>query len=179
LLDRADSEYGTNVPTASNLAKQLAIALHNRIPVFTASQAHLGPIANRWKGQMNENAKTHAFASTVPEQNHNEVLGWKGAGEQSDRWVAVALRDEQSDKHAPRHSLRMDIVRKLVQDRVPYIEVFGEGRSMLARMFSLFALGDYMSVYSALLAGADPNDIGWLYGLKAALKDGSADSITV
>src|SRR6202043_1772017 len=37
------------------------------------------PIAYRWKTQINENAKQMAFASELPEIDHNEIIGWEGA----------------------------------------------------------------------------------------------------
>ena len=37
------------------------------------------PVAYRWKTQVNENAKQHAFAHELPEIDHNEIVGWSGA----------------------------------------------------------------------------------------------------
>ena len=37
--------------------------------------------AMRWKTQMNENAKMHAFSHAFPELGHNEIVGWGSAGE--------------------------------------------------------------------------------------------------
>ena len=35
-----------------------------------------GPVARRWKGQINENAKAPAFFNELPELDHNELMGW-------------------------------------------------------------------------------------------------------
>ena len=34
------------------------------------------PVAYRWKCQVNENAKQHAFEHELPELDHNEIVGW-------------------------------------------------------------------------------------------------------
>ena len=36
--------------------------------------------AYRWKCQFNENAELPAFASVLPEADHNEVVGWEARG---------------------------------------------------------------------------------------------------
>ena len=38
------------------------------------------PVAYRWKCQMNENAKQHAFEHQLPEMDHNEIVGWTPDG---------------------------------------------------------------------------------------------------
>ena len=38
------------------------------------------PVAYRWKCQINENAKQHAFEHQLPELDHNEIVGWSADG---------------------------------------------------------------------------------------------------
>ena len=38
-----------------------------------------GPVARRWKTQVNENAKLPCFYSALPEADHNELCGWSRA----------------------------------------------------------------------------------------------------
>src|ERR1700726_1640138 len=60
------AEWGPDAPEDS-LAKEIAGA------------GLTTPIAYRWKTQINENAKQMAFASELPEIDHNEIIGWEGA----------------------------------------------------------------------------------------------------
>ncbi|BCU69493.1 bifunctional phosphoglucose/phosphomannose isomerase [Stygiolobus caldivivus] len=53
------------------LSSQLASEIKGKIPVFYASE--LLPIAERFKQEVNENAKYPAFFSQLPEANHNEI----------------------------------------------------------------------------------------------------------
>ena len=52
----------------------------------------MAAVAYRWKTQLNENAKMHAFSHAFPELDHNEIVGWAGAPR--DLFSAVVLRDE-------------------------------------------------------------------------------------
>ena len=54
LLDCLRAQYGPESPSGQNPAKQLAIALHARIPVIYGTQGYRGVIAVRWKGQFND-----------------------------------------------------------------------------------------------------------------------------
>ena len=57
-------------------AKVLARTVQGTIPVI-AGAGLTAPVAYRWKTQFNENAKYPAFASVLPELDHNEIVGWK------------------------------------------------------------------------------------------------------
>ena len=70
------SEAGPDVPLASNPAKELAREIGDRVPVVWGAEGIGAVAATRWKWQFNENAKVPAFASALPELDHNEVVGW-------------------------------------------------------------------------------------------------------
>ena len=50
--------------------------------------------------------------------------------------------------------------------------VAAAGRRALARLFSLVQLGDYVSLYLALLYGVDPTPVDAIEAFKAAWPDG-------
>lgn len=50
-------------------------------------------------------------------------------------------------------------------------EIWGEGKNLLARMFSLTYLGDYTSVYLAILYGIDPSPVQLITQLKNRLAE--------
>ena len=77
-------------------AKRLARALHGTIPVITGAGL-TASVAYRWKTQLNENAEIPAFASKLPEHDHNEIVGWAGAER---RLGAVFLDDPEGDERA-------------------------------------------------------------------------------
>ena len=115
------------------------------------------PIAYRWKTQINENAKTPAFAGELPELDHNEIAGWAGAAELG-RFSAVFLDD--SDLH-PRMRQRIELDPRADPGRAA-ADASGSRRSArpAGRLTSLVLLGDLVSVYLAVLRGVDPTPGG-------------------
>ena len=152
-----------------SLAKRLARSLHGTIPQILGAGL-TGPIAYRWKTQINENAKSPAFSAELPELDHNELVGWVGA-EQLGRFSAVFLDD--SDLH-PRARERIALTRELIREHAVVDErVQSVGETRIDRLVSLVLLGDLISLYMAVLGGQDPGSIEMLHELKRTL---AADS---
>jgi len=123
--------------------------------------------AMRWKGQINENSKALAYYNILPELNHNEIVGTEVPEQLLKEIELVVLRSE--DDH-PRVQKRIEITKEIIGERVSgFTEIWGEGKSLLARMFSLTYLGDYTSVYLALLYGIDPSPVHLITQLKNKL----------
>jgi glucose/mannose-6-phosphate isomerase len=154
-------------PDASedSLAKSLARSLHGATPQI-AGAGLTSAIAYRWKTQINENAKAPAFATELPELDHNEIVGWDGAGELG-RFAAIFLDDR--DLH-PRVRSRMALTQEIVAGTAAFtqrIESVGENRT--ERVVSLVLLGDLVSLYLAVLRGTDPAPTVAIDRLKSAL----------
>jgi glucose/mannose-6-phosphate isomerase len=164
--DQLAEQWGPHGPQDGQ-AKTLARALQGTIPVI-AGAGWTAAVAYRWKTQFNENAKSPAFASELPELDHNEIVGWKrtpGLG----RLSAVFLDD--SDLH-PRLRRRIALTRELIAGTAAVDErVQSVGESRIDRVVSLLLLGDLLTLYLAVLDGVDPAEIDVLSALKAALAD--------
>lgn len=151
-----------------SLAKQLARGLHGTIPQI-AGAGLTAPIAYRWKTQLNENGKIPAFASQLPELDHNELVGWTGAAELG-RFSAVFLDD--SDLH-PRVRQRIELTRGLIgANAAGSFRVETRGETRAERLVSLVLLGDLVSLYLAVLRGIDPTPVAAIQQLKVALDGG-------
>jgi glucose/mannose-6-phosphate isomerase len=161
-------EAAGTIPAAGddNQAKTAASWIHGRTPVIWGSEGLAEAAALRWKAQLNENAKVPAFHATFSELDHNDVEGWSdgsGAG-----FVAVVLR--HADEH-PRIAVRVGITRALVGVAgLEVHEVHASGASKLQRLLSLVLLGDFASVYLAILRGVDPSPVPVLSELKERLR---------
>jgi glucose/mannose-6-phosphate isomerase len=150
------------------LAKDLARSLHGTTPQI-AGAGLTGPIAYRWKTQINENAKIPCFAHELPELDHNEIVGWEGAAEQG-RFSAVFLDD--SDLH-PRIRQRIELTRGLIAGNAAGTHrVEGVGETRTGRLTSLVLLGDLVSLYLAVLRNVDPTPVPSIEHLKNALARG-------
>ncbi|HEX6023233.1 MAG TPA: bifunctional phosphoglucose/phosphomannose isomerase [Solirubrobacter sp.] len=164
LAETLAAEWG---PGGGDEAKDLARALHGTVPVIAG--AELGAAAAyRWKCQFNENAALPAFTSVLPEADHNEVVGWRSARELG-RFSYVSLED--TDVHA-RNARRAERTAEIVAAGAdPVLRVRARGESRVERLVSLVLLGDLVSIYAAVLRGANPAEIGPIDSLKAALDD--------
>ncbi len=166
LLEEKASAYGTPDP-ATNRAFQLAELLHHRLGVVYSSTDRFDAVATRWRGQMAENGKSLLFGHVLPEMNHNELVGWNVLRDQMKEMQVFFLRDKGDHR---RIALRMDLTGGILAQYTPHItELRSEGDSLLARMFSLIALGDWTSFYLAILNGQDPTPVKVIDYLKAEL----------
>ena len=155
---------------AGRLAEDLAEGLAGRIPVIYGSSGPTGAVAQRWKTQINENAKRPAFWSLLPEVDHNEIVGWSALEALTRRSVGiVALRDR--DEH-PQVKRRFALTADLIASNVPVIgEAWSQGESVIARLAGLILIGDILSVRLAEQEGVDPMPVDVIEHLKALLNE--------
>jgi len=163
----AKAEEYADPESASNPALLLARQFRGRIGVIYSSTERLDSVNTRWRGQIAENAKALVFGNVLPEMNHNELVGWKVLREQMREIQVLFLRDKGDH---PRVRVRMDITKGIIGEYTPRVaEVWSEGSSLLARMFSLISLGDWVSLYLAILHGEDPTPVEVIDTLKREL----------
>ena len=175
-IDGAAAHLEASRDALCQRAGEIAAALEGAAPVIYGCDLS-GPIAYRWKTQINENAKVPAFCHSLPEMDHNEIVGWEGTtaatggadGEGSGigRFSAVFLTDR--DQH-PRGRERIELTAKLIEpgaDRVLQIETEGETRT--ARLLWAVMLGDLVSLHLAANRGLDPSPVPVIERLKDEL----------
>jgi glucose/mannose-6-phosphate isomerase len=147
-------------------AKALARRLVDTVPVISGTE-RTAAAAYRWKCQINENAELPAFASELPELDHNEIAGWSAAAAERARFSAVFLEDP--DEH-PRNARRIEVTARAVHAGAAVVErVRALGESPTERVVSLVLLGDLVSLYLAVLRGVDPAPVDVVGQLKAEL----------
>jgi glucose/mannose-6-phosphate isomerase len=153
-----------------NPAVLLAKKLAGRFPLLYGSQDTLEPVAFRWKCQFNENSKIHTACASVPEMNHNEIVGWKRIEAVKGFYpslIGVFLRTKSEH---PRIRIRMDVAQELVaRNRGKSVEVTAKGTSPFEEILYLVHFGDVVSLYLAVLNGVDPTEIDNILYLKAKL----------
>jgi glucose/mannose-6-phosphate isomerase len=163
VLEVLGEELGPERPPSQNEAKDLAEWVGERIPLVWGSEGISEAAAWRWKSAFNENAKTPAFAATLPELDHHEVVGWAEGGRRG--FAVVVLREEGEHETVP---ARLAATRAEVRD-LPWREAEARGASTLSRVLSLMLLGDLASTYLGLSKGIDPGPIDSLARIKARL----------
>jgi glucose/mannose-6-phosphate isomerase len=174
LLRELAGELGPAVPEPHNAAKVLARRLLGRMAVVYGYGVTV-PAARRWKTQLNENAKMPAVFSELPELDHNEIVGWGADPGLLQRLHVVALDDPLGDQRVRR---RVAPTLSHARERASGVDVVhARGTSPLARCLSAAYVGDWVSLYVALLSGIDPTPVAAIERLKQTLAAEAPDAI--
>lgn len=167
LSELRDKEVGMDVPTESNISKQLAGKLYGRYCVIYGTSDATEAVAIRWRGQIAENSKSLSSSHVFPEMNHNEIVGWEFPKDILKGIKVVMLRDKNDH---PRTQKRLDISKSIIKKSgAEIIEVKSNNACFLARLFSLIYIGDFVSFYLAILNGIDPTPVKQVDYLKGEL----------
>lgn len=154
-----------DVPEARNEAKRLARSLHGRVPVAYG----LGPYAvaaRRLANELSENAKVPAFWGGIPEVCHNDLVGLDG-GDSSGLALAILSGPEAGEGNEARGRF---VARAAEAHGARVAWVRASGQDLLANLFHAIHLGDWGSVYLALLRGVDPTPVDVIGRLKEELR---------
>jgi len=162
-LRRGAKRYARDLPYDKNAAKQLAYEIHGVFPVIVGSSL-TWPAALRFQTQLNENAKWPAFATTIPEMNHNEIVAYTQPGPATGRIGLIVLADKEDH---PRVQFRQDFTLDMVEKRVKWTtQLRGEGKTHLGRAMSLMQTADFVSYFLACARGLNPLTIDAIGTLK-------------
>jgi len=164
-IDAAAAHLEENREAIAARAAQLGEQLAETTVVISGSDL-TAPIAYRWKCQLNENAEVHAFSSTLPEANHNELAGWAGAPERGS-YACVLLEDR--DQH-PRERRRIELTGELIEgSAASVVRLEADAETRTARLFELVLLGDLLSIEIAERRGVDAWPVESIDSLKSKL----------
>ena len=167
-MARTMRAWRPEIPTRRNLAKQLAGRLLGRLVIVNGADGGWEAVVARWRGQLAENAKTLASSHLFPEMNHNEVNGWEFPPRLLRQCAVLLLTDR--DLH-PRVQQRMAITARIIRaSGAVVLPVAVPGPTAVSRLLSMVALGDYLSVYLALLHRVDPTPVTRVTYLKRHLQ---------
>jgi len=167
LLGKISKDNAPEKPATENFSKTLASNVGKTAPVVYGFGIYRA-VAMRYKQQFNENSKIPAKWEVFSELNHNEIVGWENAGELGKSFSAVFIRDEEEPVEI---RTRIEITKELVGKLgLRSYEVQGQGKSVLAKMLSTICIGDFTSVYLAILRGVDPTPVKTINYLKDARK---------
>ena len=166
-LLKTKAELFSNPEAIENVPLKLAEQLKGKLPIIYSPTEHLDAVTIRWRGQMEENSKQLAFSHILPEMNHNELVGWKVLTDLMKLMQVIFLIDKGTHK---RVAIREEITKQVISQYAGAVtEVVSEGKSLLARMFSLIHFGDWVSLYLAILNNEDPEPVKVIDFLKSEL----------
>ncbi|MFX0171186.1 MAG: bifunctional phosphoglucose/phosphomannose isomerase [Candidatus Hodarchaeota archaeon] len=156
-----------------NQAKIIAQKLHSRIPVIWSP---FRCVADRMKCQLNENSKILAMSEELPELDHNHIVGWESWINENP-FILIAFRFKAEH---PNVRLRFEITKEIIEKKVEIIEIHSKGTDFLSQLFSITYIGDYISMYLAILNGFDPSSVDSIAYLKQQMeqREGTQTKLT-
>ncbi len=144
-------------------AQRIAERVKGKIGVVYACQG-MGAIAERVRQQFNENSKMVGWNGTIPEMNHNELVGWHF--EHPEIAVVILRSAFEHPRNAMRAELNRDI---LLKKTINVIEINGVGETPIEAAFHIIHITDLLSHHLAEAHGVDIFDIDVIDYLKGEL----------
>jgi glucose/mannose-6-phosphate isomerase len=147
-----------------NSAFRTASELKKYIPVIYSITDFNDSAGRRFKGQLNENSKIHAWVGEYPEMNHNELVGWESVKESGISYKPVLLWDNDIPSRIKK---RIEIINNLLKgEDIDILTFSGNGNSFKERLIDIIYFSDWVSYYLALLNEKDPGEIDFIHQLK-------------
>ena len=151
----------------NNYALNIADELIGYIPIIYSCSGITSAAGYRMKCQFNENSKLHAFHNSIPELDHNEIIGWETF---RDNQLNAKIINILDDDYPPQIRKRFDITTELAGRKgVDAITLMSSEKNRKVRIMDLIYLGDWITYYLAVLRGFDPSEIEYIYELKKRL----------
>lgn len=160
--DKAE-EYSNEGNIAASVAEQLI----GYIPIIYSAADYTNAVGYRFKSQLNENSKLHAFHHEFPEMNHNEIIGWESHQQKKLHTKVIYLSDKS---YHPQIQKRFKIVSEFIKKSdVEIISLESREENFKVRIMDLIFLVDWISFYLGVFRGFDPSEIDYINLLKEKL----------
>ncbi len=166
ILARVARENAPDKLVKDNFAKTLAAGVNGSVPEVYGFGVYRS-VAQRFKQQFNENSKVPSKWEFFSELNHNEIVGWENIGALEKCFSTIFLRDKTEPNEI---RSRIETTKMLLPSVSKMFEVWSQGSCALARMLSTVCVGDFTSVYLAILRGVDPTPVENITVLKEKIK---------
>ncbi len=141
------------VASDDNEAKIIAERIYGKVP-SVYSFFNMRSVAYRWKSQLNENSKVLSFYGTMPEFNHNELMGWTNDVLIKDYLPVVIFDDGVSSMLKAMAETPIG----MMMDKGINVYVYHvKGANILEKMLKAIITGDFVSLYLAHMNGVDPS----------------------
>ena len=116
----------------------LAKKIHKTMPIIVTEE-DLSSIGFRLKCQLNENSKMLSYNITIPEMNHNEIIGWENNNIDKKSfsmiWIHIGW---------PKNLERMKITNEILSKKVSHIAHLSVPDKVPKNLTSLFFLINYI-----------------------------------
>lgn len=155
LLARLKKYRDKMTSNSDKTVKNITAMILGNVPVIY-SLANMNSSAIRWKTQIDENSKILAFCGSIPEFNHNEIVGWIDDIRDHQLFLPVILYDDDASKMV---RAMMDTSIDIMSDKgIKLIVYHVWGRNNLEKNLKCMILGDLVSICLAKSNSTDPEE---------------------
>jgi len=145
-------EYSDKFSLEGSEIFDLAKKIHSTFPVIITEE-DLSSIGYRLKCQLNENSKMLSYNVTLPEMNHNEIVGWDSKLIDKNLFSLIWI-----DISWPANIKRMDITKDILKNKISsshHIEIPFDIKNDLSGLFYLINYLDWLSYWCGNLNDVD------------------------
>lgn len=161
-------DKGEKFSEDENQAYRIAESIVGFIPVIYSVSDLTNSVGYRFKCQLNENSKLHAFHHEIPEMNHNEIIGWETYQEKKFNAKIINIIDPS---YHPQIKKRFQILSDIFKKSgVELLNIESNETDFKIRLMDLIYLLDWISYYVGVLRGYDPSEIDNIHTLKKLLQ---------
>ena len=130
--------YAEESSTENSEVYALAKKIHKTMPIIVTEE-DLSSIGFRLKSQLNENSKMLSYNITIPEMNHNEIIGWENNNIDKKSfsmiWIHIGW---------PKNLERMKITNEILSKKVSHVAHLSVPDKVPKNLTSLFFLINYI-----------------------------------
>ena len=145
-------EYSDKFSLEGSEIFDLAKKIHSTFPVIITEE-DLSSVGYRLKCQLNENSKMLSYNVTLPEMNHNEIVGWESKMIDKNLFSLIWI-----DITWPANIKRMDITKDILKNKISsshHIEIPFDIKNDLSGLFYLINYLDWLSYWCGNLNDVD------------------------
>jgi len=167
-LKKMIKSFSIETPLEKNPAKKLATFLFEKYPYYIVSEFLTG-VGNALANQTNETAKAISDFRVIPELNHHLMEGLKHPDVLKKILVFVFF---ESSLYSPSIKKRFLITKEVVEkNNVTTLTYKLLGKTKMAQVFEMMALGSFLSMYLSVLYKENPATIPYVDYFKKRLKE--------
>jgi glucose/mannose-6-phosphate isomerase len=139
----------------AGLPEELARRIGRTFPLVYGSSGIGAVAAGWWKGEVNRNAKSPAFAAELPNLAYGELAGWGQSGDVT-RQMLTLLQLRHGGESPRTADLFAAVTAATDEVMADVLEVEAAGDDDLTRFFDLAQVGQLVSLHLAAQEGVDP-----------------------
>jgi len=145
-------DYSDKFSSEDNEVFSLAKKIHSTLPVIITEE-DLSSVGFRLKSQLNENSKMLSYNVSLPEMNHNEIVGWESKLIDKDSFSLLWI-----DITWPANIKRMNITNNILKKKTSsshHIQIPSDLKNDLSGLFYLLNYLDWLSYWCGHLNDVD------------------------